>query len=137
METVKPRSNTFLTVSVIVNILFCLVSVGCLIYKVRVLEEQVFLLQRSDSSNTYQPESRDNEDGIYRRKRSVGSFGKSKSCSSCHNACVQLFGLGTSAKVVLSEEYLAYLIVSICSLFDSVKVASSIAAIHDVISWKK
>ena len=107
METVKPRSNTFLTVAVIVNILFCLVSIGCLIYKVRVLEEQVFLLQ-SDSTNAYQPESRDNEDEIHRDKRSVGSLGRSKSCSSCHNACVQLFGLGASAKVI----YLMYLIIS-------------------------
>ena len=98
METVKARSNTVLTVAVIVNILFCLVSIGCLIYKVRVLEEQVILLQ-SDSSKVYQPETRDNEDEIYRSKRSVGSLGRSKSCSSCHDACVQLFGLGASAKV--------------------------------------
>ena len=108
METVKPRGNTSLTVAVIVNILFCLVSIGCLIYKVRVLEEQVFLLQ-SDSSKAYQPEFRDNKDRIYRSKRSVESFGRSKSCSSCHNACVQLFGLGASAKVNLSEICLAYL----------------------------
>ena len=94
METVKARGNTVLTVAVIVNILFCLVSIGCLIYKVRVLEEQVTLLQ-SDSSKVY----RDNEDEIYRSKRSVGSLGRSKSCSSCHDACVQLFGLGASAKV--------------------------------------
>lgn len=64
----------------------------------RVLEEQVSLLQ-SDSTNAYQPEFRDSEDGIHRDKRSVGSLGRSKSCSSCHNACVQLFGLGASAKV--------------------------------------
>ena len=105
MENVKHRNNIFLTVAVIVNILFCLVSIGCLIYKVRVLEEQVSLLQ-SDSSKTYQPESRDNEDETYRSKRSVESLGRSKTCSSCHSACVQLFGLGASAKVEQSEIYL-------------------------------
>ena len=100
METVKPRGNSFLTVAVIVNILFSLVSIGCLIYKVRVLEEQVFQLQ-SDSSNTRYADSRESEDATYRRKRSVESLGKSKSCTSCHSACVQLFGLGASAKVGL------------------------------------
>ena len=131
METVKPRGNTFLTVAVIVNILFCLVSTGCLIYKVRVLEEQVFLLQ-SDSSKTYQPESRGNENGIYRSKRSVGSLGRSKSCSSCHNACLQLFGLGASAKVNLSEIRLAYLRIFVVST-----EIALIAATQEVMPWKK
>ena len=98
METVKPRGNIFLTVGVLVNILFSLVSIGCLIYKVRVLEEQVFQLQL-DSPTTRHTESREHEDGTYRSIRSVESFGKSKSCNSCHSACVQLFGLGASAKV--------------------------------------
>ena len=100
METVKPRGNILLTVAVIVNIVFSLVSVGFLIYKVRVLEEQVFQLQ-SDSSKTRYIESRENEDVTNRGKRSVESLGKSKSCTSCHSACVQLFGLGASAKVGL------------------------------------
>ena len=103
METVKPRGNIFLTVAVTVNILFSLVSIGCLIYKVRVLEEHVSHLQ-SDSSR----ESGEYRDETYRGKRSVESFGRSKSCSSCHNACVQLFGLGASAKVDLSEIYFLY-----------------------------
>ena len=105
METVKPRGNIFLTVAVIVNILLSLVSIGCLIYKVRVLEEQVSQLQ-SDSLREYQPESGEYRDETYRSKRSVKSLGRSKSCTSCHNACVQLFGLGTSAKVSLSDIYL-------------------------------
>ena len=108
METVKPRNNTFLTVAVIVNILFSLISVGCLIYKVRVLEEQVFHC-KSDSFREYQPEFDENWDVTYRSKRSVESLGRAKSCSSCHNACVQLFGLGASAKV-LSEIYLTYIL---------------------------
>ena len=107
METVKPRGNTFLTVAVIVNIFFSLVSIGYLIYKVRVLEEHVFQC-KSDSLREYQPESGEYRDETYRGKRSVGSLGRSKSCSSCHNACVQLFGLGASAKVDLAEIYLMY-----------------------------
>jgi len=102
METVKPRGNSSLTVAVVVNILFSLVSIGCLIYKVRVLEEQVSQC-KSGSLREYQPESGEYRDETYRRKRSVESLGRSKSCSSCHNACVQLFGLGASAKVHLSE----------------------------------
>ena len=105
METVKPRGNTFLTVAVIVNLLFSLFSIGSLIYKVRVLEGQVSQLQ-SDSPREYQPESGEYRDESYRGKRSVESLGRSKSCSSCHKACVQLFGLGASAKVELSERYL-------------------------------
>ncbi|KAL9961572.1 hypothetical protein ACROYT_G030534 [Oculina patagonica] len=98
MEAVKPRGNIFLTVAVIVNILFSLAAIGCLIYKVRVLEEQVYELQ-SDSSKTLYTRSGENEDVTYRSKRSVESFGKSKSCTTCHSACVELFGLGASAKV--------------------------------------
>ena len=105
METVKPRLNTFLIVVVIENLLFSLVSIGSLIYKVRVLEEQVSQLQ-SDLQREYQPEAGEYRDETYRGKRSVESLGRSKSCSRCHKACVQLFGLGTSAKVELSEGYL-------------------------------
>ena len=100
METVKPRGNNLLIVAVILNLLFSLVSIGCLIYKVRVLEEQVFQLQ-SDSHKEYQRESGESRDETYRGKRSVESLGRSKSCSSCHEACVRLFGLGASAKVNL------------------------------------
>ena len=102
METVKPRSNTFLTVAVILNILFSLISIGCLVYKVKVLEEQVSHC-KSDSLREHQPESGEYRDENYRSKRSVESLGRTKSCSSCHNACVQLFGLGASAKVDLSK----------------------------------
>ncbi|CAH3158453.1 unnamed protein product [Pocillopora meandrina] len=34
-----------------------------------------------------------------RNKRAAKYHGDSKPCTSCHNACVQLFGLGASAKV--------------------------------------
>ncbi len=103
MDAVKPRRDIFLTVAVIVNILFSLAAIGCLIYKVRVLEEQVYQLQ-SDSSKTRYTESGENEDVTNRGKRSVESLsGRSKSCTSCHSACVELFGLGASAKVGLSN----------------------------------
>ena len=104
METVKARGNTILIVAVIVNLLFSLVSIGSLIYKVRGLEGQVSQLQ-SDSQREYQPESAEYRDETYRGKRSVESLGQSQSCSNCHKACVQLFGLGASAKVDLSERY--------------------------------
>lgn len=139
METVKARSNTFLTIAVVVNILFCFVSIGCLIYKVRVLEEQVFSLQ-SESSKVHQPESRDNEDGIYRSKRSVGPLGRSKSCSSCHDACVQLFGLGASAKVRANCN-ISSLFGNICNclhkLIASTEVALIAATPQKVIPLKK
>ena len=99
METVKTRGNSFLTIAVVVNILFSLISIGYLIVKVRVLEEQVIQLQ-SDSPN--HTEARGNEGAhlTHRSERSVESLGGSKSCTSCHSACVQLFGLGASAKVM-------------------------------------
>lgn len=107
METVKSRGNTVLTVAVIVHIFFSLVSIGYLIRKVRVLEEQVFQC-KSDSLREYQPEPGEYRDETHRAGRSVEYPGRSKSCSSCHNACVQLFGLGASAKVGLAEIYLMY-----------------------------
>ena len=105
MEAVKTsRGSSLLTVAVIFNILFSVVSIGCLIYKVRVLEEQVFQLQ-GESLETYHTEARENEGAhsTHRSRRAVESLGGSKSCTSCHNACVQLFGLGASAKVLLSD----------------------------------
>lgn len=97
----KNRGKIFLTIAVTVNILFSVVSIGFLIYKVRSLEEQVFQLQK-DSSKTGQTRERQNEawdDLAHRRKRAAESLGESKSCTTCHNACVKLFGLGASAKV--------------------------------------
>ena len=105
MEAVKTsRGSSLLTVAVIVNILFSVVSIGCLIYKVRVLEEQVFQLQ-GESLETYHTEARENEGAFlpHRSRRAVESLGGSKTCTSCHNACVRLFGLGASAKVLLSD----------------------------------
>ena len=43
-----------------------------------------------------------------RRKREFESFGEAKSCMSCHNACMQLFGLGASAKVCLLRYLMSY-----------------------------
>ena len=97
----KNRGKIFLTIAVTVNILFSVVSSGFLIYKVRSLEEQVFQLQK-DSSKTGQTRERQNEawdDLAHRRKRAAESLGETKSCTTCHNACVKLFGLGAPAKV--------------------------------------
>lgn len=100
MEVVKTsRGNGFLTFAVLVNILFSAVSIGFLIYKVRVLEEHVLQLQKGQRYHTEAIIENERADLTHRNKRAVESFGTSKSCSSCHNACVHLFGLGASAKV--------------------------------------
>ena len=102
MEVVKTsRGNGFLTFAVLVNILFSAVSIGFLIYKVRVLEEHVLQLQKGQRYHTEAIRENERADLTHRNKRAVESFGTSKSCSSCHNACVHLFGLGASAKVLL------------------------------------
>lgn len=100
MEVVKTsRGNGFLTFAVLVNILFSAVSIGFLIYKVRVLEEHVLQLQKGQRYHTEAIIENERADLTHRNKRAVESYGTSKSCSSCHNACVHLFGLGASAKV--------------------------------------
>ena len=100
MEQAKSRSNGLLAMGLLVNLILTLASVGVVIYKVRVLEEQVFQLQ-SRPPVTLQAETIDSGDydTSNRMKRSSESVSGSKSCVSCHNACVKLFGLGTSAKV--------------------------------------
>ncbi|CAH3123360.1 unnamed protein product [Porites lobata] len=99
MEQAKSRSNGLLAMGLLVNLILTLASVGVVIYKVRVLEEQVFQLQ-SRQPVTLQAETIDSGDyeTSNRMKRSSESVSGSKSCVSCHNACVKLFGLGTSAK---------------------------------------
>lgn len=101
MEAVKKsRGNSFWTIAVILNILFSVISVGFFIYKVHVLEGELFQL-RSDLKN--QAKARESEDAnlMNRNKRAAEYHGESKTCTSCHNACVQLFGLGASAKVFI------------------------------------
>lgn len=101
MEAVKtPRRNSFLTVAVTVNILFSAVSIAFLIYKVRVLEEHVLQLQDDQRYHAEATKENEQADLTHRNKRAVESLGMSKSCSSCHDACVHLFGLGASAKVL-------------------------------------
>lgn len=101
MEQGKSRCSSLLAFAVFVNIILTLSSVGFMVYKVRLLEEQVFELQ-SKSTQTLQAETRENKEDVdiitNRQKRSSESLG-SKRCISCHNACVKLFGLGTKAKV--------------------------------------
>lgn len=101
MEAVKtPRRNSFLTFAVTVNILFSAVSIAFLIYKVRVLEEHVLQLQDDQRYHAEATKENERADLTHRNKRAVESLGMSKSCSSCHDACVHLFGLGASAKVL-------------------------------------
>ena len=101
MEAVKKsRGNSFWTIAVILNILFSVISVGFFIYKVHVLEGEVFQL-RSDLKNQAKARESEDADLMNRNKRAAKYHGDSKPCTSCHNACVQLFGLGASAKVFI------------------------------------
>ena len=101
MEAVKKsRGNSFWTIAVILNILFSVISVGFFIYKVHVLEGEVFQL-RSDLKNQAKARESEDADLMNRNKRAAEYHGESKTCTSCHNACVQLFGLGASAKVFI------------------------------------
>ena len=103
MEQGKSRFNSLLAFTVFLNLILTLTSIGFMVYKVRVLEEQVFQLQDllSRSSANIQTDTKENGavDVTNRQKRSSKSYGESKSCARCHNACVNLFGLGASAKV--------------------------------------
>ena len=106
MEQGKSRYNSLSAFAVFVNLILTLTSIGFMVYKVRVLEEQVFQLQSRPSVNV-QTETKQNEavDVTNRQKRSSESFGESKRCARCHNACVNLFGLGASAKVRVSRNF--------------------------------
>ena len=96
MEAVKKsRGNSFWTIAVILNILF-----RFFIYKVHVLEGEVFQL-RSDLKNQAKARESEDADLMNRNKRAAEYHGESKTCTSCHNACVKLFGLGASAKVFI------------------------------------
>ena len=100
MEQAKSRCNSLLAFAVLANIIFTVTFVGFVNYKVRVLEEQVFQLQSRSSVNLQKKTTDNGNDELtHRVKRSSDSLGSSKSCVSCHNACVKLFGLGASAKV--------------------------------------
>lgn len=104
MEQAKSRCNSLLAIGLLVNLILTLASVGVVIYKVRVLEEQVFQLQ-SRPPVTLHAETIDSGDyeTSHRMKRSSDSVSGSQSCVSCHNSCVKLFGLGTSAKVRIND----------------------------------
>lgn len=100
MEQGKSRYNTLLAFAVSVNFLLTLSTIGFVVFKMGALEEQLFRLQVK-STMTRQTETREQygEDLTHREKRSSDYRGEPKSCVSCHNACVKLFGLGASAKV--------------------------------------
>ena len=100
MEQGKSRYNTLLVFAVSVNFLLTLSTIGFVVFKMGALEEQLFQLQVK-SAMTPQTETREQygEDLTHREKRSSDSHREPKSCVSCHNACVKLFGLGASAKV--------------------------------------
>ena len=100
MEQGKSRYNTLLAFAVSVNLLLSLSTIGFGVFKIGVLEEQLLQLQNK-SSATLKPETRENySEGLTHREKRSFDYGKEpKSCVSCHNACVKLFGLGASAKV--------------------------------------
>ena len=100
MEQGKSRCSGFLAFAVFLNFSLSLITVGFMVYKVRMLEEQIFRLQ-TDLSETEQTEYSGSYGGhlMQRSKRSSNKRDGSKNCVSCHNACVQLFGLGSAAKV--------------------------------------
>ena len=104
MEQGKTRCNSLLAFAVFVNLVLTLTSIGFMVYKVRVLEEQLFQLQ-TNSSVTSQTETMDNDDGdlTHQRLKRSKSLGD-QSCVSCHRACVKLFGLGEAAKVSVCKK---------------------------------
>ena len=104
MEHGKTKCNSLLAFAVFVNLVLTLTSIGFLVYKVRVLEEQVFQL-RTKSSVTLRPETRESEGSnlAHQRLKRSKSFGE-QTCVSCHNACVKLFGLGAAAKVSVHKK---------------------------------
>ena len=112
MEPQKSRGNRLLVFALLINLVLTITSVGTVIYKLQILENQVLQLQ-SRPSVVLQTETSNNGDDeerelTQRRKREYESFGEAKSCISCHNACMQLFGLGASAKVCLLRYLKSY-----------------------------
>ena len=100
MEQGKSRYNSLLVIAVSINFLLTVSTIGFVVYKTRVVEQQVLQLQ-TKLTLTSQTETGGNsgEDLANREKRSSDYRKEPKSCVSCHNACVTLFGLGASAKV--------------------------------------
>lgn len=100
MEQRKSRTSGFLVFAVLVNFAMSFVIVGFVVYKANVLEKEIVHLQ-TKLSEIEQFEYREGDDGdfIQRSKRSSKNRGESKTCTSCHSACVKLFGLGSDAKV--------------------------------------
>lgn len=115
MEPEKSRGNRLLVFALLVNLILTITSVGTVIYKLQILERQVLQLQ-SRPSVALQDKTNNNGDDeegelIQRRRREYefsNSGDEAKSCVSCHNACMQLFGLGASAKVCLLRYLISY-----------------------------
>lgn len=107
MEPEKSRGSRLLVFALLINLILTITSVGTVIYKLQILETQVLQLQ-SRPSVALQGKTNNNGDDeegglTQRRKREYEFSGDgAKSCVSCHNACMQLFGLGASAKVTVN-----------------------------------
>lgn len=100
MEQRKSRTGGFLVFAVLVNFALSFVIVGFVVYKVKVLEQEIVHLQTKFSEKEqFEYRGGDSGDFIQRSKRSSKDRGESKACMSCHSACVKLFGLGSDAKV--------------------------------------
>ena len=113
MEPEKSRGNRLLVFALLINLILTITSVGTVIYKLQILERQVLQLQ-SRPAVALQGKTNNNGDDeegglTQRRKREYEFSGDgAKSCVSCHNACMQLFGLGASAKVCLLRYLISY-----------------------------
>lgn len=99
MEQGKSRSNSLLAFGLIVNFLLSVATVGIMVYKTQILEEQIFQLQAKSSLTAQAERGESYGDEIIHRRRRSDFPEEPRSCLSCHNACVKLFGLGSSAKV--------------------------------------
>lgn len=100
MEQRKSRTSVFLVFAVLVNFAMSFVIVGFVVYKAKVLEKEIVHLQTKLSEiEQFEHRGGDGEDFIQRSKRSSKNRAESKTCASCHSACVKLFGLGSDAKV--------------------------------------
>ena len=110
MEPEKSRGNRLLVFALLINLILTITSVGTVIYKLQILERQVLQLQSRPSVALQGKTSknRDDEEGelTQRRKREYEFSGDG--AKSCHNACMQLFGLGASAKVCLLRYLISY-----------------------------
>ena len=100
MEDNEKRRIQTLGIALVVNVVFTTLIVGFMIYKVHSLNNKVVQLQNDlQSFSGARSSPSESPTSMIRRKRS-NTIKETTSCKSCHRACVQLFGLGSAAKVI-------------------------------------